>query len=1388
MALVLVLSMSVPAVALYDPGEDGDVSPDANPAFPQQCGADVMLVLDDSASLSSQNLTDMKTAANNTVETLRSSDAVSGVGVISFSQPITASGSEGADTEVPITRLDSSSDAQTVKNGIGGISLAGSESATNWEAALLEASQSENDGDGDVPNENLNKPADIVIIISDTNPNFYGYPGQTSNDNSSTSFNEPREAATFAANVLKNESTRVIGVGIPNATGSPPSVTALEALTNGSNSVTGAADPQANDYYSLDSSGELNATLTDIATQFECGVSVEKLNNANGDESFTDDENATAPGANVTYQVEVTNTGSIDLSLDSYFDDKYGTPTLNDSFVNETLAAGSSTVVTFEGEAPPEGEVKVNTFNVTASDADGVQLTAEDDTTVRSPDLQPSIAVEKLNDANGNGTFTDEETTDQPGEAVTYKINVTNDGPNTVNITDYTDDVYGSPTVSPGLVGTTLAPGESVNVTFEGNASELEGDSKTNRFTVTASDNDSDTATANDTTTVLAPDFEPSITVTKSVDANNGDEFADSETANNTGDTVTYRVNVTNDGPNSVTIDSFSDDTYMLSDSDLNQTLVNETLEPGETRLVSFEGTAPETENASKTNTFSVTATDENGDPANDSDTATVDAPDFTPLITVEKLNDANGNETFTDDETTAQPGDDVTYRVNVTNDGPNAVNISDYSDDVYGSPTVSPDLVGVTLAPGESITVTFNGSSPSSENASKTNTFSVTATDENGDEASDSDTTTVRSPDLQPAITVEKLNDANGNETFTDEETVDQLDETVTYQITVTNDGPNTVTIDSFSDDTYTLSDSDLSPSLVGTMLAPGESVNVTFEGSAPSEGDSKTNRFTVTASDNDSDTATDDDTTTVLAPDFEPSITVTKSVDADDDGEFADSETANATGDPVTYRITVTNDGPNAVNVTDYDDTVYDGLSLALVGETLAPGESVNVTFQGSAPEMENASKTNTFSVTATDENGDEASDSDTATVDTPDFQPSVTVEKLNDANGDETFSDDETTEQPGDDVTYQVTVTNDGPNAVNITDYTDDVYGSPTVSPDLVDVTLAPGESITVTFNGSSPSAEETAKQNTFNVTATDDNGDVASAEDETIVRSPDLTPSLAVTKSVDADGDDEFADSEEADDTGDAVTYRVTVTNDGSNTVTVDSFSDDTYTLSDSDLSPSLVGTTLAPGESVNVTFDGSAPSAGDSSKTNTFNVTATDDDGDSASAEDTATVTTPPEERICPRTPGFWDAHNGDYAKGNNEDLTSGPLPVSLGEDGGEKTVVVDEDDVANDVFKAKLEPGVSKKSNGITKLYIHLLAAKLNEQAGPGAEVPDNVSTTIDEADAFLADHNESDWEDLSESEQKQVLEWKDTLDSFNNGEYTDESNCIKDWWKDDEE
>jgi hypothetical protein len=80
-------------------------------------------------------------------------------------------------------------------------------------------------------------------------------------------------------------------------------------------------------------------------------------------------------------------------------------------------------------------------------------------------------------------------------------------------------------------------------------------------------------------------------------------------------------------------------------------------------------------------------------------------------------------------------------------------------------------------------------------------------------------------------------------------------------------------------------------------------------------------------------------------------------------------------------------------------------------------------------------------------------------------------------------------------------------------------------------------------------------------------------------------------------------------------------------------------------------------------------------------------------------------------------------------------------------------------------------------SNGITKLYAHMLAAKLNEANGVAGDM---IADAQSDAETFLADHSWEDWDGLSDEDRQQVMEWKDLFESFNEG-YMSPTSCAND-------
>ena len=144
---------------------------------------------------------------------------------------------------------------------------------------------------------------------------------------------------------------------------------------------------------------------------------------------------------------------------------------------------------------------------------------------------------------------------------------------------------------------------------------------------------------------------------------------------------------------------------------------------------------------------------------------------------------------------------------------------------------------------------------------------------------------------------------------------------------------------------------------------------------------------------------------------------------------------------------------------------------------------------------------------------------------------------------------------------------------------------------------------------------------------------------------------------------------------------------------------------------------------------------------------------------SSSASVKVTVVCEPPKNGCTRTPGYWKNHAG-FKK--QADVVSPLLPIWLGTAGGAKSVNVTTAAQAVDLLNR-----ANDSSNGINKLYSHLLAAKLNGAAGASTT---GVNATIAAADAFLANNNAASWAGLSATQQAQVLAWKDKLDSYNNG------------------
>lgn len=232
--------------------------------------------------------------------------------------------------------------------------------------------------------------------------------------------------------------------------------------------------------------------------------------------------------------------------------------------------------------------------------------------------------------------------------------------------------------------------------------------------------------------------------------------------------------------------------------------------------------------------------------------------------VWVEKTNDASGDGIFGDEETlvvdpaAVELRGPVTFRVVIANTSPVDVMITALMD-TFGptSLDVCPDLVGTVLASGASITCQFTLSDyAASSGASQLNTAAVTVAQvgnpaNSASAADDSKVNFVKIlPQAQLSLSVQKLNDANQDGTFSDRETLAGLQGDVTFRAVVTNQSAVDVVLTGISD-TFGPTRTSVCAELLRMVLSPGNSVTCQFtlRDYAPANSSSQVNTVLVDA-----------------------------------------------------------------------------------------------------------------------------------------------------------------------------------------------------------------------------------------------------------------------------------------------------------------------------------------------------------------------------------------------------------------------------------------------------------------------------------------------------------------------------------------------------------
>ena len=431
--------------------------------------------------------------------------------------------------------------------------------------------------------------------------------------------------------------------------------------------------------------------------------------------------------------------------------------------------------------------------------------------------------------------------------------------------------------------------------------------------------------------------------------------------------------------------------------------------------------------------------------------TITNTAIDHKPTIKVTKVADKTS---------VKETGEDVIFTFTVTNTSKvDTVEITSLIDSVFG------DLNGEhNCKVGTKLEVTGTCSfeitrTLSSDDITKIhhNVFTVEAIDDEKNKTSGTDEETVTFYNVDPTVDIEKtattstLPEPGGDFEFT-------------LKITNTSDEP--VKIVSLVDSNILALPTDCS-ALLNTWLDPKGSVSCQYTIKHVDAG-SYDNTATVTVEDNEGEEATDTDTETVTVTDVLPEVSLTKTVTPD---------TLPEPGGVFTYTLTIKNESVEKLQITSLTDSYTLSQDCTdLIGLWLNVGESKSCQYTITHT---NAGKyKNTATVKGKDNEGNEVSSTDDATITITDVDPTVELVKS---------VSPLTMAEPGGIFTYTLKITNTSEEDITITNLTDTYTLSDSCNA-LKGTTLTPNQIVTCTYPVTHTDAG--IYNNTATVTASDD----------------------------------------------------------------------------------------------------------------------------------------------------------------------------------------------------------------------------------------------------------------------------------------------------------
>ena len=890
-----------------------------------------------------------------------------------------------------------------------------------------------------------------------------------------------------------------------------------------------------------------------------------------------------AVGDRITYTFVVTNSGNVTVrSL-----------AVNDTQVAPAGSLDAAPVCDVTTLAPGASATCTATYAVGQADLDAGTIadtaTATGNTPTGGPVTSPpsSATVEAVRTSGLTLTKAASPTAvDTVGQVVTYTFTVTNTGNVTVRdlaIADVQTAPAGALDAAPVCNVTTLAPGGLATCRAT--------------YTVTQDDLDAgsihDAATASGTdpsgAKVTSPQAEATVTIGQAA-ALDLVKTADTTEVSAVGDVITYTFTVANTG--NLTVHGLAiADTQLAPAGALDAAPVCNatTLAPGAVTActATYTVTQDDLDAGSVNDTANATGADPSGDPVVSPDSTATVGVTAAPALTVVKSASPT---------TVSAAGQTITYTFAVSNTGNvtlDRIAILDTQTAPAGNLDAAPVCDATRLLPGTgtTCTATYTVAQADVDHGSVQDSAIATGTDPTGGP--------VTSPSSQ--ATVEVTQDAALALTKkASPTTVSAVGDLIGYTFTVTNTG--NVTLDDIAITDHQSAPAgnlDADPVCHATALPPGASTTCTATYTVTqADLDAGTVHDTATASGTDpaGDAVTSPEADATVTAAQQPAIGLVKN---------ADVSSVSAVGDVITYTFTISNNG----NVTMHDLAV-DDTQAAPAGDldadpvcnvtTLAPGTvtACTATYTVTQADLDAGTINDTATVTGTDPTGTDLTSPPSSATVTTDQAAALALTKA---------ASPATVDTLGQTVTYTFTVTNTG----NVTVSSLAVRDRQTAPAGSLDgpvtcpaTSLAPGATTSCTGSYTVTQADLDAGsiKDTATASGNGPTGTAITSPPATAIVNVDQTPALDLVKK---------ADVASVSAAGQTIAYTFVVTNTG-NVTASDLAVDDTQIAPAGGLDavPVCAATTLRPGAST----------------TCTATYTATQDDIDAGTINDTATAT------------------------------------------------------------------------------------------------------------------------------------------------------------------